>query len=128
MTRVHAIRVHRTGGPEELRYEEVELGAPGPGEALVRHTAIGLNFTDIHFRTGRYPLPSLPHVIGMEAAGVVEDGRRRRHRGQRRRPGLLRVGEAARLRAGRGDAGHAADHGAGLDGRRDRGRRPFSRG
>ena len=72
MTRVHAIRVHRTGGPEELRYEEIELGAPGPGEALVRHTAIGLNFTDIHFRTGRYPLPSLPHVIGMEAAGVVE--------------------------------------------------------
>ena len=72
MTRVHAIRVHRTGGPEELRYEEVELGAPGPGEALVRHTAIGLNFTDIHFRTGRYPLPGLPHVIGMEAAGVVE--------------------------------------------------------
>jgi len=72
MTRVHAIRVHKTGGPEELRYEEVDLGAPGPGEALVRHTAIGLNFTDIHFRTGRYPLPSLPHVIGMEAAGVVE--------------------------------------------------------
>ena len=72
MTRVYAIRVHRTGGPEELRYEEVELGTPGPGEALVRHTAIGLNFTDIHFRTGRYPLPSLPHVIGMEAAGVVE--------------------------------------------------------
>jgi NADPH2:quinone reductase len=72
MTRVHAIRVHRTGGPEELRYEEIELGAPAPGEALVRHTAIGLNFTDIHFRTGRYPLPGLPHVIGMEAAGVVE--------------------------------------------------------
>lgn len=72
MTRVHAIRVHRTGGPEELHYEEVDLGTPGPGEALVRHTAIGLNFTDIHFRTGRYPLPSLPHVIGMEAAGVVE--------------------------------------------------------
>jgi NADPH2:quinone reductase len=72
MTRVHAIRVHRTGGPEELRYEEVEVGEPGPGEARVRHTVIGLNFTDIHFRTGRYPLPHFPHVIGMEAAGVVE--------------------------------------------------------
>ena len=62
MTRVHAIRVHRTGGPEELRYEEIELGAPGSGEALVRQTAIGLNFTDIHFRTGRYPLPGLPQT------------------------------------------------------------------
>jgi NADPH2:quinone reductase len=72
MARTHVIRIHQTGGPEQLRYEEVELGAPGPGEALVRHSAIGLNFTDIHFRTGRYPLPSLPHVIGMEAAGVVE--------------------------------------------------------
>ena len=45
---------------------------PAPAKRWVRHTAIGLNFTDIHFRTGRYPLPSLPHVIGMEAAGVVE--------------------------------------------------------
>jgi NADPH2:quinone reductase len=72
MSKVYAVRVHNTGGPEELRYEQVEVGAPGPGEARVRHTAIGLNFTDIHFRTGRYPLPSLPHVIGMEAAGVVE--------------------------------------------------------
>ncbi len=72
MARAHAVRVHKTGGPEELRYEEIELGTPGPGEAQVPHTAIGLNFTDVHFRTGRYPLPSLPHVIGMEAAGVVE--------------------------------------------------------
>lgn len=69
---VYAVRVHETGGPEVLRYEPVEVEAPGPGEACVRHTAIGLNFTDIHFRTGRYPLPHLPHVIGMEAAGVVE--------------------------------------------------------
>src|ERR1700752_3565901 len=73
MTKVHAVRVHELGGPEVLRYEEVEVGAPGPGEARVRHTAIGLNFTDIHFRTGRYPLKELPHVIGMEAAGVVEE-------------------------------------------------------
>lgn len=73
MTKVHAVRVHELGGPEVLRYEEVEVGTPGPGDARVRHTAIGLNFTDIHFRTGRYPLKDLPHVIGMEAAGVVEE-------------------------------------------------------
>ena len=73
MTKVHAVRVHRLGGPEVLRYEEVDVGSPGPGEARVRHTAIGLNFTDIHFRTGRYPLKELPHVIGMEAAGAVEE-------------------------------------------------------
>jgi len=72
MSRVNAVRIHRNGGPEELRYEEIEAGDPGPGEACVRHTAIGLNFTDIHHRTGRYPLPQFPHVIGMEAAGVVE--------------------------------------------------------
>jgi NADPH2:quinone reductase len=72
MTMVYAVRVHKLGGPEELRYEQVEVGEPGYGEARVRHTVIGLNFTDIHFRTGRYPLPSLPHVIGMEAAGVLE--------------------------------------------------------
>jgi NADPH:quinone reductase len=72
MTKVYAVRVHRLGGPEQLRYEEIELGEPGRGEVRVGHTAIGLNFTDIHFRTGRYPLPSLPHAIGMEAAGVVE--------------------------------------------------------
>jgi NADPH2:quinone reductase len=73
MTRVYAVRVTKTGGPEELKYEQVEVGSPGPGEARVRHTAIGLNFTDIHFRTGRYRLPKFPHVIGMEAAGVVEE-------------------------------------------------------
>jgi NADPH2:quinone reductase len=73
MTRVYAVRVTKTGGPEELKYEQVEVGSPGPGEARVRHTAIGLNFTDIHFRTGRYRLPQFPHVIGMEAAGVVEE-------------------------------------------------------
>lgn len=70
---IYAVRIHRHGGPEELRYEPVELGPPGPGEARVRHTAIGLNFTDIHHRTGRYPVAQLPHVIGMEAAGVVEE-------------------------------------------------------
>ncbi len=72
MNKVYAVRVHKLGGPEQLRYEQIDLDEPKAGEARVRHTAIGLNFTDIHFRTGRYPLPSLPHVIGMEAAGVVE--------------------------------------------------------
>ncbi len=73
MTRVHAIRIHKNGGPEELRYEAVEVGRPGPGEARVRHGAIGLNFVDIHHRTGRYPSAHLPIVLGMEAAGVVEE-------------------------------------------------------
>lgn len=72
MSRVNAIQVHRDGGPEELRYEAVEVGEPRPGEARVRHTAIGLNFTDIHHRSGRYPVGHFPHGIGMEAAGVVE--------------------------------------------------------
>ena len=72
MGRVNAVRIHKYGGPEELRYEEVEVGEPGPGEARVRHTAIGLNFTDIHHRSGRYPVAQFPHVIGMEAAGAVE--------------------------------------------------------
>lgn len=66
-----AIRIHRFGGPEEMRWEDVEVGQPGPGQALVRHTAVGLNFIDVYHRTGVYPL-ALPAVLGMEAAGVVE--------------------------------------------------------
>lgn len=66
-----AIRVHATGGPEVLSYEDVEVGAPGPGQARVRHTAIGVNFIDIYFRTGAYPAP-LPFTPGNEGAGVVE--------------------------------------------------------
>lgn len=68
----HAIRIHEYGGPEKMLWEEVPLPAPKPGEALVRHTAVGLNYIDIYFRTGLYKAPSLPAVIGMEAAGVVE--------------------------------------------------------
>lgn len=68
---VHAIRIHETGGPEVLRWEEVEVAAPGPGEALVRQTAVGLNFIDTYHRSGLYPLP-LPAIPGSEAAGVVE--------------------------------------------------------
>lgn len=67
-----AIRIHETGGPEVLKWEDVDVGAPGPGEARVRHSAVGLNYIDIYGRTGLYPLPSLPHVLGMEGAGVVE--------------------------------------------------------
>src|SRR4029450_10926350 len=67
----HAIRIHSYGGPEVLRWETVEVGDPGPGQARVRHTAIGLNFIDTYERTGLYPL-QLPAVLGREAAGVVE--------------------------------------------------------
>lgn len=67
-----AIRIHRTGGPEVLEWEEVPLRDPGPGEVRLRHTAIGLNFIDTYHRSGLYPLPALPAVLGREAAGVVE--------------------------------------------------------
>ena len=66
-----AIRIHEHGGPEVLRYEEVEIPDPGPGEVRVRHTAIGVNFRDTYDRTGLYPL-SLPATLGVEVAGVVE--------------------------------------------------------
>lgn len=68
---VKAIRIKRTGGPEVLEYVDVEVGEPGPGEARVRHHAIGINFIDVYFRTGLYPQP-LPAGAGMEGAGVVE--------------------------------------------------------
>lgn len=67
-----AIRIHETGGPEQLRWEEVAVPAPGPGEALIRQTAVGLNFVDVYFRMGLYKLPSLPAVLGNEGAGVIE--------------------------------------------------------
>lgn len=69
---VKAVLIHEYGGPDKLRYEDIEVGEPGPGQAYIRHTAIGLNFADTHNREGRYPLPSLPHVLGGEAAGIVE--------------------------------------------------------
>ena len=68
----HAIRIHKTGGPEVLSWEEVELGKPGPGEARIRHTAVGLNFVDVYNRMGLYPQP-LPSGLGGEGAGVVEE-------------------------------------------------------
>ena len=68
----HAIRFHKTGGPEVLQWEEVQVGKPGPGEARVRHTAIGLNYVETYVRSGLYPVP-LPSALGTEAAGVVEE-------------------------------------------------------
>jgi len=65
-----AIRIHATGGPEVLRWEEAPVGSPGRGEARVRHTAVGVNFIDTYHRTGLYPL-ELPATVGMEGAGVV---------------------------------------------------------
>ena len=67
----HAIRVHAYGGPEVLKWEEVEVGPPGPGEVRIKQTAVGLNYIDVYSRTGYYPQPSLPFVPGMEGAGVV---------------------------------------------------------
>ncbi|MEM8587057.1 MAG: quinone oxidoreductase [Pseudomonadota bacterium] len=67
---VHAIRFHETGGPDVLRWEEVDVPSPGPGEATVKHGAVGLNFIDVYHRSGLYPL-ALPSGIGMEGAGVV---------------------------------------------------------
>lgn len=67
-----AVRIHAHGGPEVLAYEDVEVGSPGPGQALVRHTAIGLNFLDTYYRSGLYLAPAgLPLTPGSEAAGVV---------------------------------------------------------
>lgn len=67
-----AIRFHQPGGPEVMKYEDVELAAPGAGEVRVRHTAVGLNYIDTYHRSGAYPLP-MPSGIGLEAAGVVEE-------------------------------------------------------
>jgi len=66
-----AVRMYETGGPEVLRYEDVEVGEPGPGQVRVRHVAVGLNYADTYFRNGTYPVP-LPAGMGVEASGVVQ--------------------------------------------------------
>lgn len=67
-----ALRIHATGGPEVMTWEDVEVGSPGPGQAKIRHTAVGLNFIDVYYRTGLYVAPNgLPFVPGSEGAGVV---------------------------------------------------------
>ena len=67
----HAIRMHKTGGPEVLQWEDVNVPPPGQGEVQLRHKAVGLNYIDTYHRTGLYPVP-LPSGIGLEGAGVVE--------------------------------------------------------
>lgn len=69
---VKVVRVHAYGGPEALSYDDVELPQPGPGQALIRQKAVGLNYIDTYHRTGLYKLPSLPHALGVEGSGVVE--------------------------------------------------------
>jgi NADPH:quinone reductase len=67
-----AARIYEYGSPSALKIEFIDTPTPGPGEALIRHTAIGLNFVDVYFRRGAFQAPSLPAVLGSEGAGVVE--------------------------------------------------------
>ena len=67
----HAIRIHQSGGPEVMQWEEFTPGDPGPGQARVRQSAVGLNYIDTYHRSGLYKLP-MPTGLGSEAAGVVE--------------------------------------------------------
>mgnify|MGYP003660778312 FL=1 len=67
----HAIRIHEQGGPEVMKWESVDVAAPGPGQISVTHTAVGLNYIDCYHRSGLYPLP-MPAGIGMEGAGIVD--------------------------------------------------------
>ena len=69
--KAHAIRIHKFGGPEVLKWEEVDVPDPSQGEVQIRHTAIGLNFIDTYHRTGLYPV-DLPTGLGSEASGIVE--------------------------------------------------------
>ncbi|NVK01602.1 MAG: quinone oxidoreductase [Oceanospirillaceae bacterium] len=68
---VKAIRIETNGGPEVMQWVDVEVGAPGPGEVLIKQEAVGLNYIDVYFRTGLYP-QEMPGSLGMEGAGVVE--------------------------------------------------------
>src|SRR5207249_3242454 len=68
---IKAIRIHTTGGPEVMKWEEVPRPEPGPGEALIRQEAVGLNYIDVYFRSGLYKAPMMPLIIGQEGAGTV---------------------------------------------------------
>ena len=68
-----AIQIQATGGPEVFAYVDIAVGKPGTGELGLRQTAIGLNYIDVYHRTGLYPVPSMPAIIGLEAAAVVEE-------------------------------------------------------
>ncbi len=68
---VNAIRIHQPGGPEVMKLEEIELAAPGPGQVQIRQHAVGVNFIDVYYRNGAYPVPALPFTPGNEGAGEV---------------------------------------------------------
>jgi len=68
---IRAIRIHQTGGPEVLKWDEIEVGDPGPGQVRLRQSACGLNYIDVYGRSGMYPVGDLPAVLGMEAVGSV---------------------------------------------------------
>ena len=68
-----AVVIHKTGGPEVMKWEDFDPGRPGAGEVRIRQEAVGLNFIDVYHRTGLYPLPNMPAVLGMEGAGVVDE-------------------------------------------------------
>ena len=68
---VQAVVIEQTGGPEVLRWQTVDVAAPGPGEVRLRHRAVGLNYIDVYHRAGLYPLAGVPAIIGMEGAGDV---------------------------------------------------------
>ena len=69
----HAIQIHEAGDADNLSWDEITVGSPGEGQVKIKQTAVGLNFIDVYMRSGLYPLPNLPAVLGMEAAGVVEE-------------------------------------------------------
>lgn len=69
---VKAIQIRKTGGPAVMKWQDIDLPAPGPGEVQIKHTYVGLNYIDCYFRSGLYPLAGFPSIIGMEGAGLVE--------------------------------------------------------
>ena len=69
---IKAIRIYRTGGPEVMQWEDVDVGAPGPGQVRMQNTAVGLNFRDVLIRNGGHALKSFPSGLGLESAGVIE--------------------------------------------------------
>ena len=105
----HAVHIHGYGGPETLSWGGVEVGGPGPGEARIRQTAIGLNYIDTYHRTGLYPI-ELPSGLGLEAAGrIVALGRFSRRLLEQARPLLReRVGAVGRRGEEGGDPEGAA--------------------
>jgi NADPH2:quinone reductase len=69
----NVIRIHENGGPEVMKWENADVGSPDSGQVRIRQTAVGLNFIDCYHRSGLYPLPSLPAIIGTEASGVIQE-------------------------------------------------------